>query len=316
MRPEYKLLSRAPQTSGELSIFDGFYDLYDSIFTLPDEKESREGFLKVFSLNDDAELQEKYGPYREDVAVIIFNGEIVAGCNYLIRARRPEEKREDWGGVDALVQLNYVFVADGERGKGYHRLLTEKMEEQAALFFANVHGFNNDFVPVICTFAEQNNPLRMTLEEYEADNAAAGTDQCDRLLAFQRGSYRRLDFPYIQPALEEGGDPCDYLMLVVKKPEGTQITNALMCSYLSTFIGVSIKKGGPVENDPHYRKMMKTLEGIKTVPVCDDRETLPVLKKKIEALLRSGVDRTSIIGDLLSSPAASPSFQAPTRGIK
>ncbi|MFC5345274.1 hypothetical protein ACETK8_04240 [Brevundimonas staleyi] len=97
--------------------------------------------------------------------------------------------------------------------------------------------------PAPAIFIEQNDPLRLTAEEYAADTEHSGLDQIDRLAIWARVGARVVDFPYVQPALSAGQQPDDRLIYAAVDYPGEAVDAALLHDHLQSFFGISVLKG-------------------------------------------------------------------------
>jgi GNAT superfamily N-acetyltransferase len=269
--------------SADTQDFKDFYDLYAGIFTLPEEREEPEGFARAFALEHDATLQAQQGPYAERALYVRDpdTGEMVGAVNYFVTARRDGE---DLDGLDGMSQINYLFVDERYRKMGIGSHLVEAVEK-ASRDFIREHGpaavRAGEREPVMASLCEQNAPLKMTAGEYMQDNKNALIDQCDRLKWWQGRGFRRLDFNYVQPPLEDGGEPCTTLTLNAKMPPGVAMTDKILGRFLENFFTVSVLKGEDISGDPDYRAMRAEIATKGTVATFDDRAELPAMKQRI-----------------------------------
>jgi len=270
-------------SSGDTQDFADFYGLYEKIFTLPEEREEPEGFARAFALNHDAELQKQQGPYSEKALFVRDpdTGELIGAINFFVMARKDGE---DLDGLDGMSQLNYLFVDERYRKMGIGSYLINAAEQASREFIresgpAPVRA--GERVPVVAFFCEQNAPVKMTPGEYMQDNNNALIDQCDRLQWWQGRGFRRMDFTYVQPPLEEGGEPCAALTLNAKAPPGIVITDKIAARFLESFFTVSVLKGEDISGDADYQAMRAEINTKGTIDLIDDRPTLPHLKGRI-----------------------------------
>ncbi len=220
------------------AVFARFFDAYDRAFVLPDEKEGREGFVECLALNHgpaQACLLERYGPFREWVLVAERDGGVVGGANFICHLVAGH------GGGGALaMNLNYVFVAPGHRGRGHLRDMVAACRRLARMSFS---GDGVDTLPLL-VFIELNDPLLMSAADYALDSAIAGVDQFDRVAIWARLGARILDFPYRQPPLSAGQGADEGLMLGVLGAPGETLDACLLGGHLERFFAISVLKDG------------------------------------------------------------------------
>jgi GNAT superfamily N-acetyltransferase len=118
-----------------------------------------------------------------------------------------------------MVLFTYIAVAASYRGQGLaHRLIRAAEQALAAAGYGDC--------PIL---AEAEDPARVGV-------AAHGTDQDIRLRLriLSALGFVRVDFPYVQPALDAGKQPVDWLFLLVRQP--SLASGALAPSHLATFL--------------------------------------------------------------------------------
>ena len=280
-------LRPAMVTEGEGRDFDDFYQLYSGIFTLPEEREEPEGFARALATRDDQALKDRYGAFDERIMIVRDpdTGAVVGGINYIVMARG---EGEDLDGVDGMAQLNYLFVDERYRKMGIGSWLVDAVEKDSRNFIRDngPQTLRAGKEPVMIAFCEQNAPLKMTAAEYLTDNRNALIDQCDRLGWWQSRGYLRMGMNYVQPPLEEGGEPCTSLTLNAKIPPGAVLTDKVAVRFLNTFFDVSVLKGeGDISTNPDYRAMKAEVAAKGRINVFDDRGELPEMKRRILAHL-------------------------------
>lgn len=214
-------------------VFERFFAAYDAAFVLPDEKEGRDGFLACLALNEGpahARLAARLGPFREWVVVVERDGDMVGGANFICHL----------GGRDAAtgmpaMNLNYVFVAPGHRGRGHLRDMVAASRRVASRSLGVARS------PLV--FIELNDPLRMSATEYARDSRVAGVDQFDRVAIWARLGARIIDFPYLQPPLSAAQGVDDGLVLGVIGSPDPQLDACLLGRHLERFFTISVLKG-------------------------------------------------------------------------
>ena len=236
------------------SRFHDVYTLYGKIFTLAAERESEEGFKTVLGMNNDPKFTKKYGPVQENWFFLQHprTGKIVAASNFDTYAF-PNKDAKTQGtlhGVYALADPAYRNLGLGSTLLGMNREYTKRFLER--------HSGNQNSQFKI--FNEQNNPLEMTVQQYVQDTEKAGVDQADRLMFWQKRGYKPLNFGYVQPPLEEGGDPATYLTLNVVSPDGKPVPSSLVLEHLLRFAHFTVLKGKNPLEDLSFKEMKKELE--------------------------------------------------------
>jgi GNAT superfamily N-acetyltransferase len=210
-----------------------FFAGYDRAFVLPDEREELDGFEACLALN--TSHRHAYGRTHSELVAIFEDesGTLLGGANFLATAidRGPALP-------SAAVALNYVYVEEAARGRGLLRLALAAVRQLARIAL----GLAPDG-PAPAIFIEQNDPLRLTAEEYAADTAHSGTDQVDRLAIWARIGTRIVDFPYVQPALSAGQQPDDGLIYAAVDYPGDAVDAGLLHDHLESFFGISVRKG-------------------------------------------------------------------------
>ena len=210
-----------------------FFSGYDRAFVLPDEREELGGFAACLALN--GSHRHAYGRTHSELVAIFEDegGTLLGGANFLATAI-------DRGAAlpPAAVALNYVYVEEAARGRGMLRVILGAVRQLALLALGlDPNG------PAPAVFIEQNDPLRLTAEEYAADTAHSGTDQVDRLAIWARVGTRIVDFPYVQPALSAGQQADDGLIYAAVDYPGDAVDAGLLHDHLESFFGISVRKG-------------------------------------------------------------------------
>lgn len=231
--------------------FNGIYDCYSKVFTLPTERESKENFLDILDRNEDPEVK---GSKAKEMWVYLKDpkGEVVGASNFDVFAGSKTP------GYHGTIQAVYDFVAPEYRGKGFYKKLIEAREKVAADYCRKL----DPSLPAelnIPTLLEQNSPMLMTANEYLGDNEAAGIDQCERRTLFESLGFRTAKFRYIQPDLEEvGGEgKCTYLDTQVKA-KGNSIPASVVKEHLERFFKLSFLEGTDI-NNPGLEDMARSI---------------------------------------------------------
>ena len=209
-----------------------FFSGYDRAFVLPDEREDLAGFEKCLALN--RTHRHALGRTHCELAAVLEDeaGTLLGGANFLATAIDRD------GAPPAAVALNYVYVEEAARGRG---LLRQTLSAVRTLALTALDLDPEGPPPAI--FIEQNDPLRLTAEEYAEDTAHSGLDQVDRLAIWARVGARVVDFPYIQPALSAGQQPDDGLIYAAVDYPGEAVDAGLLHDHLESFFAISVLKG-------------------------------------------------------------------------
>ncbi len=209
-------------------------DGYDQAFVLPDEREDLAGFQACLSLNQSH--RRAFGRTHSELVAVIEDdaGVRLGGMNFLATAITRGETPL------AAVALNYLYVDKAVRGRGLLRTALRAVRRlaQAAL------DLDPDGPPPVL-FIEQNDPLRLTADEYAADTRHSGLDQVDRLEIWARLGARVVDFPYVQPALSADQAPDDSLIYTVIDWPHAAMDAGLLHDHLQSFFAISVLKGEP-----------------------------------------------------------------------
>ena len=218
-----------------------FYDLYARVFTLADEREPLEGFTSVLAFNDDAAVQNEFGPFREPILAAIDpqSGDIVAAVNFTLYAY-PGSVYD----FDASCQMHFLMVREDLRGLGIGRHSNSRSGKSIATFSHTYCGVTRPRAFITC---EQNNPARMTHDEILADARAALIHPYARMNWWRQRGFRRLDFNYMQPPLSPDHAPCTYLDYYARPSNASTeelscIPSDVLTEHLRRFFFVSVGK--------------------------------------------------------------------------
>lgn len=267
-----------------------FYELYEKIFTLPDERESYEGFDEVFGFNRDERLLSRFGFFDES-ALCVSDGEtneLVAAVNFTTY-EMPSDVRTATG-VDGSSHVVYLFVRPDFRMLGVASRLMRVMKQYSENLLQGRRGMDAvTSTPTlgkkIYRVCEQNAPEKMTLVEYIKDNQHAKIDQCERLIWWLNQGYRRLDFRYVQPPLDATKEPCTSLTLNIEvDPAQKSVPSVLVRAHLERFLSISVLKGADATLDASYVAMLTELSEKPTITLSGTREYYDALRAQILAL--------------------------------
>ncbi|NJO32825.1 MAG: hypothetical protein HC869_06470 [Rhodospirillales bacterium] len=253
-------------TSAADGVLEQFFAAYDSSFVLENEKESFLGFAQCLALNDEPryqDLRSEYGPFREFVVVVReSSGAVVGGLNFIIFSLNDP----DHGGPSLSLNLNYIFVPPSQRRRGVFKAMVADVPSLAVSLFNHTNA--NDIPegwtvpgrsPSMYTFIEQNDPYRMSPEDYALDTHATGLDQLARIALWTRQGARIVDFPYVQPALTADQEADPNLVYAVLGARSSSLHPALLRQHLLVFFGISVLKGRDPQSDVDARRQLGQL---------------------------------------------------------
>ncbi|MDM7957459.1 hypothetical protein [Blastomonas sp.] len=214
-------------------VLERFFAGYDRAFVLPDEREELAGFEACLALN--AAYRHAFGRTHSELVTVFEDeaGALLGGANFLATSIHHGAALPP-----ASMALNYVYVETRARGRGMLRKILHAVRHLALMA---LELDRDGAMPAV--FIEQNDPLRLTAEEYAADTAHSGLDQIDRLAIWSRVGARVVDFPYIQPALSSTQQADDGLIYAAIEYPGDGVDAALLHDHLQSFFAISVLKG-------------------------------------------------------------------------
>jgi hypothetical protein len=245
-------------TAADDGLLEEFYRDYDGAFVLENEKEGYDGFAECLGLNAGdqyANLVGRYGPFREFVAVVRdpATGARLGGANFIIFPVSGVTARE----LVLSINLNYVFVNAQLRRKGILRQLMGDLPALAFGLFAQTNSADLPAAlgtgarePQVYIFIEQNDPFRMSTEDYDRDTELTGLDQVARIGLWSRLGARIVDFPYVQPPLSKDQGADDTLAYAVLGAPDADLDACLLRAHLERFFGISVLKGSDLSVEP------------------------------------------------------------------
>jgi hypothetical protein len=244
-------------TAADDGLLEEFYRDYDGAFVLENEKEGYDGFAECLGLNAGDQyvsLVARYGPFREFVAVVRdpATGAQLGGANFIIFPVSGATARE----LVLSINLNYIFVNAQLRRKGIFRQLMGDLPALAFRLFAETNASDLPKAPrgagepQVYVFLEQNDPFRMSREDYDRDTELTGLDQVARIGLWSRLGARIVDFPYVQPPLSKDQDADDTLAYAVLGAPDADLDACLLRSHLERFFGISVLKGADLTAEP------------------------------------------------------------------
>jgi hypothetical protein len=281
-------------TAADDGLLEEFYRDYDGAFVLENEKEGYDGFAECLGLNAGdhyADLAGRYGPFREFVAVVrdpVTGGQL-GGANFIIFPVSGATARE----LVLSINLNYVFVNTQLRRKGIFRKLMGDLPALAFRLFAETNASDLPKArrgagePQVYVFLEQNDPFRMSRDDYDRDTELTGLDQVARIGLWSRLGARIVDFPYVQPPLSKHQDADDTLAYAVLGAPDIDLDACLLRSHLERFFGISVLKGADLSAEPTAAAQLSEL-----ALRCKDNRRVPLLDGNVP-VIESAVAKTA-----------------------
>jgi GNAT superfamily N-acetyltransferase len=276
-------------TSGDDGLLREFYSDYDRAFVLENEKEGYDGFAECLKLNHGdayAGLVKRYGPFREFIMVVreAQTDARLGGANFIICP--ISNKRE----VVLSMNLNYVYVNPEARRQGVFRRLMRDMPGIAYRLFARSNprdlpekwrakAQGKKFLPQVYIFIEQNDPFRMSAEDYDRDTKLTGLDQVARIGLWSRLGAKIVDFPYVQPPLSKDQDAHATLAYAVLGAPGAALDAGLLRLHLERFFGISVLKGADLSAEPAAAAQLSAL-----TKASKRNQRVPLLAGKISTI--------------------------------
>jgi hypothetical protein len=273
-------------TGADDGLLEEFYRDYDGAFVLENEKEGYDGFAECLRLNAGeqyANLVGRYGPFREFVAVVRdqVTGERLGGANFIIFPLSGAAARE----LILSINLNYVFINAQLRRNGLLRRLMGDLPTIVFRLFALTNASDLPKAargarePQVYIFIEQNDPFRMSREDYVRDTQFTGLDQVARIGLWSRLGARIVDFPYVQPPLSKGQKSDDTLAYAVLGARAVDLDACLLRSHLERFFGISVLKGADLSVEPTARMQLSEL-----AICCGEKRRVPLLDGNVPVI--------------------------------
>jgi hypothetical protein len=264
-------LTYQASTSPADGVFEQFFTAYDRSFVLENEKERLSGFAECLALNDGPgyeALCASYGPFREFVVVVLNTNEVVLGGLNFIAFPLTDP---DGSGHLLSLNLNYIFVVPSQRRRGVLKTMVGDLPGLALALFGHTNA--RDVArewgapqpsPTVYTFIEQNDPYRLTPQDYMLDTLATGLDQLARIAIWARQGAKIVDFPYVQPALTADQEPDRNLVYAVLGTKASSLHPALLWQHLQRFFAISVLKGRDPEDDVEAQQQLAQLTALKS----------------------------------------------------
>lgn len=210
-----------------LNTIKRMYGLYEAIFPIEEEREQLDKLLMVLERQNCIDTRDTVRQHW--IVLETPQGEIVGG-RYISTFVIPEKPSViGAGAVDTTVHmaqafdgtqhLTYSFVDAKYRALGLGDYTMRIAADVGRDFIAQSKPDKDADAIDILRFCEQNNPLLMSVEEFLADTLGAKTDPFWRRNYYQNMGFREIGCDYTQLPLrapEEGGVPCEILMLLAK----------------------------------------------------------------------------------------------------
>ena len=252
-------------TSASDGLLEQFFRAYDKAFVLPNEKEGFAGFGECLALNEGCayrRLRDRYGPFREFVVVARNGEEMVGGLNFIaFPAADPDTRRPSLS-----LNLNYIFVRPTYRRRGVLKTMVGDLASLALALFGHTNALDGpqpgqacEPSPTVYIFIEQNDPYRLSAQEYALDTQATGLDQLARIALWARQGAKIVDFAYVQPALAAEQAPDHNLVFAVLGARTPTLSPALLRHHLQRFFAISVLKGGEPEVNAEARHQLALL---------------------------------------------------------
>jgi len=252
-------------TSARDGLLEQFFRAYDNAFVLPNEKEGFAGFAECLALNEGCayrRLRDRYGPFREFVVVARNAEAMVGGLNFIVfPAADPDTRRPSLS-----LNLNYIFVQPTYRRRGVLKTMVGDLASLALALFGHTNapdvphpGQACEPSPTVYIFIEQNDPYRLSAQDYALDTQATGLDQLARIALWARQGAKIVDFAYVQPALAVGQAPDHNLVFAVLGARTPTLSPALLRHHLQRFFAISVLKGGEPEANAEAGRQLALL---------------------------------------------------------
>jgi len=223
-------------SSEDRAILRRFYDeIYVREFSDPDEKESLLNIERYLELKATGWYQKN----NYQVVVAVAEGEIVGGAI------------ADYLADPNVGVIEFLVTSPRWRGFGFGRRLLDYTEAWVAASAERAAQPRPDWV-----LAEINDPFRVDL-------TAENLDPILRAQIWGHWGYRKLDFPYVQPALSKGQLPVHHMMLAVKPLTGDcsdTFSGIRLIAALHAYLRWAMRIPDPTDN-AEFRAMGEYLSG-------------------------------------------------------
>lgn len=273
-----------PDAPGAMEAMEEMYKLYEKVFPIETERESKENLINALRNNKLHDGSNGDAPSREQwVMVQNEQGEIVAANNSMVFSAVNHTDVSHY--VAGTTHLSYTFVDPSFRGQGHGERAGGYSAEKAREFIASTYGDGRKPTGIqMLEIAEQNSVLKMTPEEVLTDTAGAQTDQTKRRDIFESWGFRQmaLPSPYVQLPLEprsEGGESATGMDLVCRgipapksflniPPAPDEVPSSVVKFHLHEFMKQAVSKSKyDIETDPDWITQAEALDAVDTVDV-------------------------------------------------
>ena len=225
----------------DLELLEQFYnDVYVAEFPSRDERESLQNMRNYLRLKATG----WYGRNNYHILMGLDDGNPVAGA-FVDYLDEPNS-----------AAIEFLVVSHELRGTGCGRRLLDETEKLLTND-ATALGKNG----LDCLVAEMNDPFKQ---------AKDSMDPFIRAAIWDGWGYRRLDFPYVQPALSKGQARVDDLLLIAKPCRSAReggLAAGQVKAILAGYMRWAMRVERP-ETTPEYHYMSRQLDAMKTVPMC------------------------------------------------
>jgi hypothetical protein len=221
-------------------------------------------------------LSTRFGAFREFVLVARDSetGDRIGGANFIAL---PLNIRNQTDSTVLSLNLNYIFINRAVRQHGYLRRLVSDLPDLALqlLRVTNPADIPSTWTSSrrdrsvglpIWIFIEQNDPCRMSPQDYELHTKYSGIDQIARIRIWPRRAAKIVDFPYVQPPLSADQQADSHLVYAVLGAARDSIDACPLHSNLSRFFGISVLKGRDPHSESSTREQLSTLDRLCSIP--------------------------------------------------
>jgi GNAT superfamily N-acetyltransferase len=266
-----------------------FYDeAYSPEFPDPDERESLANIERYLELK----AQGWYGDNAYHVVVAEDDGIIVGGAisDYLADPN---------AGV-----VEFLVVTPAARGQGLGRRLLDVTEASIDADARRLGRPAADFI-----IAEINDPFRIDL-------AADNLDPFLRARVWSGWGYRKLDFPYVQPALSAAQQPVRHLLLAVKPVMAAytkSIPGARLLATVRAYLEWAMRIPDP-EANAEYRAMREHLvrrDRVASIPLARYVGHDPATSVAVDEVVQDGPDLDAVLTVYTEALAPGPTSVSP-----
>mgnify|MGYP003386355757 CR=1 FL=1 len=295
-------------------------DILTPLIPIEDEREDLAGLRKIMQMNSgtDAEtkaIRDTVGNFKE-IWIVLRDpktGDVIGAANSAIYSAKGTEAGQH---VDATVNNVYLLVDEKYRGLGVSQLLMDLRKDAVREFLQKEYPEKTPEQHRYVMFNEQNDPLRMTMQEILFDTAAGdsatekkGSKMCQFLrqtLFTKAFNNRTLAFNYVQPALGDN-EPCATLYYNAFAHGPVDFKDGLPSSVvkqnLKSFFTHSVAKDPAVLETDIWKDQQKELDSQKTIKWADPidyrefgKQVYGMISKTIMGVLNADKDLGEVFG--------------------